>query len=54
MVLGEGEKEGAYHRLDIWMRNGVKLVEVQLILWTDVDVSALILRAIAVFRCRKD
>jgi hypothetical protein len=44
----------AYHRSNIWMRYGIKLVELQLIIRTDIDVCALIFGAVAVFGRRED
>ena len=36
------------------MRDGIELVEVELIVGADVDVRAPILRLVAILRCRED
>lgn len=49
---GEGAAR-TYHGLDIRMRDSVKLVEVELELWTNVDIGTFVLGTVAVFRRRK-
>ena len=44
----------AYHRLDIWVRNGLELREPQLVVRTDVDVRTLVLRHVAILGSRED
>ena len=43
-----------YHWLDVGMRYGVKFHEIEFIVWSDVDVGALILSRVAVFRSGED
>ena len=43
-----------YHGFDVGMWNGVKFVEFELVVRTDVDVSTLVLSAITISWRRKD
>ena len=49
-----GTAVGPYHRFDVGVRDGVKLVEVELVIGADVDIRAPILRLVTVLRCRED
>ena len=42
------EKDWSYHRLDIRMRNGVKLHKVEFVLGSDVDECALVFGRVAI------
>ncbi len=46
--------EWTNHGFDIGMWHGIKLMELELIIWADVDVSSLVLGAVTVLRCRED
>ena len=43
-----------YHWFDVRMRDGVELVEVELIVGADIDVRAPVFRLIAILRRRED
>lgn len=45
---------GVGHWLDVWMWHGIELVEVELVVGTDVDVSTLVLGGITVSWSRED
>src|SRR4051812_18274070 len=47
-------RERTYHGLDRRMRHRVELMELKLVLRSDVDVGALILGAITILRSRED
>ena len=49
-----GTAVGPYHRFDVGVRDGVKLVEVELVIGADVDESSPVLGHVAVFGRRKD
>lgn len=55
-ILHHAERvvSGVCHRLDVGMRHGIELVEVEFHVIADVDVCALVLRRVAVLRCRED
>lgn len=42
-----------YHWSNIGVRNSVKLLEVELVVGANIDVGALVLRHVAVFRSRE-
>jgi len=44
----------AYHRFDIRMWDSIKLVELELEIMLDIDVSALVLCTVTVLRCGED
>ncbi len=51
---GGGGKGVTYHWPDVGVRNSVKLLKLELVIWADVDVGSPVLGHIAVFRSRKD
>lgn len=54
MVATVTEVKKTHHGLNIGMRHGIELRELQLVIGTNVDVSALVLRHVAVLGRRED